>query len=223
MSDSDIQRLKHRLIDSRDNNLKTIAASQLAAFGAKAIPALRDILELRSDCLDLDARCIAVKTLGRLGAEASVVAPILVECLGALEWEVRSASVRTLMEVAGGMEQMVPHFIAMLKDPEWIVRLNAMEACEGIPIDEAVSALVPMLRDEREEVRGKAAKFIARQKEMGLKAVLTALSAGEITRAQAQPAIKRIREKMLEQETDKGVRRLDKQKQVRALTTRAAA
>ncbi|HZD55032.1 MAG TPA: HEAT repeat domain-containing protein, partial [Candidatus Aquicultoraceae bacterium] len=161
-------------------------AEIIVLFGAGAVPLL--IGELRN--LDSDVRRIwAAEILGWLGDPRAAIP--LIESLGDVSPEVRAKAagglgklrdtraVDRLLEIllsdpipfvrtraaqalgSIGHPKVIDHLVHVLKDPEWWVRIRAIEALEVIG-RASVGALLVALEDDDEEVRRRAAMALER-------------------------------------------------------------
>jgi len=161
-------------------------AEIIVMFGGDSVPLL--IADLRN--LDSDVRRMwAAEILGWLGDPRATVP--LIESLGDVSPEVRAKaaggigkirdarSVDRLLEMllsdpipfvrtraaqalgSIGHPKVIDHLIHVLKDPEWWVRIRAIEALEQIG-QSSSSALLVALEDDDEEVRQRAAMALER-------------------------------------------------------------
>lgn len=161
-------------------------AEIIVMFGKDAVPLL--IAELRN--LDSDVRRMwAAEILGWLDDQQAAIP--LIESLGDISPEVRAKAagglgkirdaraVERLLEMllsdpipfvrtrvaqalgAIGHPKVIDHLIHVLKDPEWWVRIRAIEALEEIG-QSSSGALLVALEDDDEEVRRRAAVALER-------------------------------------------------------------
>lgn len=161
-------------------------AEIIVMFGKDAVPPL--MAELRN--VDSDVRRMwAAEILGWIG-DPRVAVPLM-ESLGDVSPEVRAKAagglgkirdpraVDRLLEMllsdpipfvrtrvaqalgAIGHPKVIDHLIHVLKDPEWWVRIRAIEALEQIGMDSS-GALLVALEDDDEEVRRRAAMALER-------------------------------------------------------------
>ncbi len=161
-------------------------AEIIVMFGEDAVPPL--IAELRN--LESDVRRMwAAEILGWLGDRRAAIP--LIESLGDVSPEVRAKAagglgkvgdvraVERLLEMllsdpipyvrtrvaqslgAIGHPKVIDHLIHVLKDPEWWVRIRAIEALEQIG-QSSSGALLVALEDDDEEVRHRAAMALER-------------------------------------------------------------
>jgi HEAT repeat protein len=161
-------------------------AEIIVMFGADSVPLL--VAELRSLGSDV-RRMWSAEILGWLGDPRAAVP--LIESLGDVSPEVRAKAagglgkigdaraLERLLEIllsdpvpfvrtraaqalgAIGHPKVIDHLIHVLKDPEWWVRIRAIEALEQIGRS-AVGALLVALEDDDEEVRRRAAMALER-------------------------------------------------------------
>lgn len=161
-------------------------AEIIVMFGADSVPLL--IAELRN--LDSDVRRMwAAEILGWLGDPRAAIP--LIESLGDVSPEVRAKAagglgkigdaraLERLLEMllsdpapfvrtraaqalgAIGHPKVIDHLIHVLKDPEWWVRIRAIEALEQIGRS-STGALLVALEDDDDEVRRRAAMALER-------------------------------------------------------------
>ena len=161
-------------------------AEIIVMFGKDSVPLL--VAELRN--LDSDVRRMwAAEILGWLGDQQAAIP--LIESLGDISPEVRAKAagglgkirdvraverllemllsdpipfVRTRVAQALGVighPKVIDHLIHVLKDPEWWVRIRAIEALEEIG-QSSSGALLVALEDDDEEVRHRAAMALER-------------------------------------------------------------
>ena len=158
----------------------------LVSIGEPAIPWLQaELKESHSE----HVRMWVAEILGWLNAASA--APVLMEALSDINPEVRARAAAALGRIRDdravhrllellisdpvpfvrvkvsqalgtiGHPAVIDYLITTLKDPEWWVRMRAVEALEKLG-DKAVAALLPALEDEDGEVRKRAAMALER-------------------------------------------------------------
>ena len=137
------------LLESRDNNLQSMATASLEARGPhveRALPRLRRMLKGE----DAFLRLVAARVLTRFGpAEAEEVIPVLRETLEDDDIPVRMAAVEMLWD-AGHRSEVIPILIASLgnrTEPGMNNQASQILQRVGPNDKEAIAALVTALRD----------------------------------------------------------------------------
>jgi HEAT repeat protein len=118
-----------------------------------ALPLMESLGDLSSE-----VRARAAGALGKIG-DARAVDRLLEVLLGDPIPFVRTRAAQALGAI--GEPRVIDHLIHVLKDPEWWVRIRAVEALEQIGPD-ASRALIAALEDEDAEVRRRAATALER-------------------------------------------------------------
>jgi HEAT repeats len=148
--------------------------TDLLAFGAEVVPAL-----LRQQNAYDNPRVAAsvLVTLSRLPADPRSVLPAM-EQLGSVNAEVRSKA----LQVLGRPEHLAVHpdlpgrITALLDDPAWYVRLQAIRSLRALGHEPSIVILGKLLQDEKWQVRNEAARAIILLKERALDILLDALT-----------------------------------------------
>jgi HEAT repeat protein len=104
--------------------------------------AVRPLIDLLEQNLDLEVELAAIETLGYLGSPESL--PALESRLRSSRWELRAKSARAL----GGLGDpaAIPHLVTALRDRNWWVRRSSAGAIASLP--QGLSILYRALDDE---------------------------------------------------------------------------
>jgi HEAT repeat protein len=110
----------------------------------------------------------ALLALGNLGEKAAAAAPAIQETLqrilknDPLDPMLAAFWLKPLGRIGTSDRAVVSLVIPLLSNPNLIVRNAAVEALGGMPLPEAVTALVNVLHDPRDEIRANAAAALGR-------------------------------------------------------------
>ncbi|MGB3292062.1 MAG: HEAT repeat domain-containing protein, partial [Phormidesmis sp.] len=155
IGDEGVLALSH-LLDHPDQDIRRITAYELGqARSAVAVPGL---IEALADA-ESEVRFAAIAALGRIGSEAEDAVPALVSILQTREASACSEAAGTIGKIGLRTEVSVPGLVDALQRRE-DCRRAASIALYSIGED-AIPALMPLLRDVKDEVRFTAAVRLA--------------------------------------------------------------
>jgi HEAT repeat protein len=144
------------------------AATALARFGPRALPALLVALEAE----DAATRAKAARTLSGMGEAAAPAVPALSEAMHDADPEVRLAVAKAVWNITGQTEEVVPALARLLKR-KWPAAPDATEVRRqflqgviealgriGTPATAALPMLLEKTRDENRHVRESAVRAV---------------------------------------------------------------
>lgn len=143
-------------------------------------PEVVDLLENRLHDDDRDIQMLAISGLSSLRAvDLEAFAPLLNHPSG----ELRSTAILTMGH--SGQPQAVPHITRMLTDPQWRIRVAALDALEDLESTsqpkEIGTAVLPLLGDPDPFVQAKAVELVGRlQYRDAVPALLEMMESGKI-------------------------------------------
>ena len=125
-------------------NVRKASSDALVKFGDDIIPLVDQVMNKTTD---EDVRFWAIKTLGKLGANAQ---KLLLEALKTGNKQLRYVIAAALGE--SGDKRVIKVLISSLADPDWTIRKSAVQALSEIG-ENAVDLMIEALRDPNEDVR----------------------------------------------------------------------
>lgn len=165
-------------LEDGDKSIRYDAARSLALIGRveDALPTLIGVLKNPSE--DVDRAWDACQVLGSVGPPAKGAVTVLVENLSSESATICSASSDALRSILG--PKSVRYFVGVLKNPDQVVRANAVEALGKVGGEAAVATdeLSELLfKDDSEHVRAVVARTLG---QIGLRSekVIQALMRG---------------------------------------------
>ncbi len=144
LSDEKVNKAVHRLLADKDPEVVVAACELLAHRGDKeALPLLQKMVEKGKDPAILRA---VFDALAVIRAQDPGWIPELTSLTANADSEVRAIALEALGK--SGDKGTLERLIAALDDPNWSVRLTALEGLEGLRVKEGVAAIIERMAKE---------------------------------------------------------------------------
>jgi len=143
--------------EPEDGGVDIEAVKALRSLGAKAVPALVEVLN--GDAKSL-VRARAAEALGGMGPDAKGAVPSLIQAAKQNDLQLRRVALNTLAGIGPEAKAAVPFLIEALKDRDQDVRFNAMAALGAIGTEakSAIPNLVEIMGQQLEKINKALAK-----------------------------------------------------------------
>ncbi len=178
-----LKALKDALKD-KNEQVRIEAAKALGLLGSEAYEVIPDLMRSISDP-SWAVRTSSARAMSSIGKDSVKAIPTLINALDDKDWRVRYHVVNTFKQIG---EASAPYLLNILNHSNRLVRKEAVEALGelGLKTPNIIDNLSLMLKDPKEEVRGKAANSL---RSLGKEAVPALINAAKVANTKMKVVI----------------------------------